>query len=135
MPRQAQAQPEGGEADDLESGFEGDPGSFFWYFQEKADFFNVGGFNDSMIMNIADTLGWGGDSLGSNSKTISFPRRLPTLKAVARAGSAATLTTTTIRSTRRMTRTRMRLIWKRMKSPRRRERCVKMGAANLLLSG
>lgn len=41
MPRQAQAQPEGGEADDLENGFEGDPGSFFWYFQEKADFFNA----------------------------------------------------------------------------------------------
>lgn len=44
MPRQAQAQPEGGEADDLENGFEGDPGSFFWYFQEKADFFNASFF-------------------------------------------------------------------------------------------
>lgn len=44
MPRQAQAQAEGGEADDLENGFEGDPGSFFWYFQEKADFFNASFF-------------------------------------------------------------------------------------------
>ncbi|KIR32621.1 template-activating factor I [Cryptococcus deuterogattii MMRL2647] len=50
MPRQAQAQPEGGEADDLENGFEGDPGSFFWYFQEKADFFNFGEqFKDDIL--------------------------------------------------------------------------------------
>lgn len=73
MPRQAQAQPEGGEADDLESGFEGDPGSFFWYFQEKADFFNVGGFNDSMIINIADTLGVGWGQFGEQFKDDILP--------------------------------------------------------------
>lgn len=130
MPRQAQAQPEGGEADDLENGFEGDPGSFFWYFQEKADFFNVRCF--FFFWNITERADMVlGNSLASNSRMISFPRRLPTLKAVARAVSGPTLTmmTTTTRSTRRMMRMRMRLIWKRMKSPRRRERCVKMGAA------
>ncbi|OWT36294.1 template-activating factor I [Cryptococcus neoformans C23] len=69
MPRQAQAQPEGGEADDLESGFEGDPGSFFWYFQEKADFFNFGEqFKDDILPEAfayfegRGESGFGGDS-------------------------------------------------------------------------
>ncbi|WVQ74563.1 hypothetical protein IAR50_004164 [Cryptococcus sp. DSM 104548] len=43
FPRKAQGEAAGnGEADDLEDGFEGDPGTFFWYFVEKKDMFNFG---------------------------------------------------------------------------------------------
>ncbi|WVQ83600.1 hypothetical protein IAT38_005741 [Cryptococcus sp. DSM 104549] len=41
MPRISQTQ--GGDADDLEDGFEGDAGSFFHYFEEEADLFQIGG--------------------------------------------------------------------------------------------
>ncbi|KAK8861509.1 hypothetical protein IAR55_002330 [Kwoniella newhampshirensis] len=37
LPRQLQ-----GEADDLEDGYEGDPGSFFWFFQNAEDIFDIG---------------------------------------------------------------------------------------------
>ncbi|ODN76726.1 hypothetical protein L202_05349 [Cryptococcus amylolentus CBS 6039] len=43
FPRKMQGEAAGnGEADDLEDGFEGDPGTFFWYFVEKMDMFNFG---------------------------------------------------------------------------------------------